>query len=355
MKKPMKHYQLYIIAIVLIVLTLACNMPGSVPSGSQQPSPVAVSQLTNLITPDPNATVTPTPFMPIDPTLTVLPTFPATTPDPDLPTDAPTNESYMGRYPRPDGQVNILLLGSDFRPMSGFRTDVIMLVSLNPKKNTASVISFPRDLYVMIPGWQMQRINTAQQHGGFATTVATFEYNFGVTPDHYVMTNFDGFKGIIDTLGGIDINSSKGLSDKCDLPQSVNHYCSIGVGTYHMDGATALWYVRSRYSTSDFDRTRRAQEVIQGVFVKMLSLNAIARAPELYNLFKSSVETDLTLADILPLLPLANKLSDTSQVQRYAVTPEYVTSWTTETGAAVLLPNQDLIWNDIIKKAVYGQ
>ena len=77
----------------------------------------------------------------------------------------------------------------------------------------------------------------------------------------------------------------------------------------HMDGDLALWYVRSRYSTSDFDRGRRAQEVMQALFVKMMNINALTRAPELYNQFISAIDTNLGLDTILPLLNLASQLA----------------------------------------------
>jgi len=261
----------------------------------------------------------------------------------------------INRLKRPDGLVTILIFGSDYRPQSGYRTDVMMLLSINTKKGTASLVSFPRDLYVDIPGWEMQRLNTAHPHGGFELTQKTFELNFGVHPDHYIMTNFNGFKGIIDTLGGVDVYASRGLSDTCDLPQAEDRYCSVSPGRIHMDGATALWYVRSRYSTSDFDRTRRAQEVIQAIFARLVSLNAVTRAPELFNQFNSSVETDMNLADITPLLPLVPKFADLSAVERYAITHNEVTSWVTPGGAQVLVPNQELIFDQIISKAVYGK
>ncbi|HEX2980963.1 MAG TPA: LCP family protein [Anaerolineaceae bacterium] len=343
------HKRIIAILGTLILLSLACNLPAV--SQVVQSAPGAIA-LGNLVTPDPNATPTPTPFQPIANSAegTPRPETAALTPEPSA-----TSDALIDRLPRPDGQVNILLLGSDFRPNSGYRTDVIMLVSLNPKLGTASVVSFPRDLYVYIPGWKQQRINTAQAHGGFDMTVDTFEYNFGVTPDHYIMTNFDGFKGIIDTLGGIDVYAANYMSDSCDLPAAdYEGFCSISPGWVHMDGTTALWYVRARHTSSDFDRTRREQEVIQAIFVRLLNLNAVARAPELYNLFINSVETDLGINDILPLLPLATKLSDTSTIARYAVGPDQVTSWTTEEGAAVLLPNTEAIW-DIIRRAAYNQ
>ena len=138
-----------------------------------------------------------------------------------------------------------------------------MLLSLYPDSNTASIISFPRDLYVFIPGVGNQRINVAQPYGGFELTNATLQENFGVSADHYIMTNFSGFKSIIDSLGGINVEVGNYLSDQCSLSQADSAgYCTVYPGINFMNGETALWYVRSRYSTSDLDRTRRAQEVI---------------------------------------------------------------------------------------------
>jgi polyisoprenyl-teichoic acid--peptidoglycan teichoic acid transferase len=348
----MKHIRTAFLLASLVILTVACNLPASL-SNLNQSSPNAIVQGFSMATVDPNAPATPTPFLPVGSTPTFIPTL---VPTAIIPAGAGTGTPVplIDRLKKPDGQVNILVFGSDYRPGGGYRTDVILLVSLNTIKGTASVVSFPRDLYVNIPGWEMQRVNTAQAHGGFTATVATFQYNFGVTPDFYIMTNFAGFTGIIDTLGGIDIEASQGLTDKCDLPQAVRHYCSIDVGTHHMDGATALWYTRSRHSTSDFDRTRREQEVMQGIFTKLLSLNAVKRGPELWNEFSSSVETNMSVSDVVSLLPLAAKFSDTSKITRYAIGPGQVTSWVTPEGADVLLPNQSAIW-DIIKAAVYGQ
>lgn len=248
-------------------------------------------------------------------------------------------------------QVNILLLGSDWRPQSGYRTDVIMLLSVNPQHNTVSVVSFPRDLYVQIPGWEMNRINTAHQVGGFKLLADTFEYNFGIRPDYYFMVNFQGFKALIDSLGGIDVNASQNLSDTCsDINNS--GWCSVGPGMVHMDSATALWYVRSRYSTSDFDRTRRAQEVTQAIFNKALSLYGISRIPELYTIYSDYVETNMGLGEILPLIPMVTVVQNPENIHRYAIGPEHGYDWITESGAWVFIPDYYAIY-DVLAEALY--
>ena len=119
---------------------------------------------------------------------------------------------------RPTEQVNIIILGSDERPGAGFRTDVLIWLSLNPAESTASIITFPRDLYVKIPGHEDNRINVAQAFG-FETLQNTFYTNFGVIPDHYILTNFSSFVDIVDSLGGIDVDAGREMRDKCDLPQ----------------------------------------------------------------------------------------------------------------------------------------
>jgi len=262
----------------------------------------------------------------------------------DQPTQEPTEGGPAVSIDEPENIIKILLLGSDWRPYSGYRTDVIMLLVLDPSTGGASIVSFPRDLYVFIPGIGQQRINTSQEFGDFALTVQTFQYNFGISPDYYVLTNFQGFVGIVDSLGGINVEASHGLTDTCDLPQEVNGYCSAGPGTVTMDGATALWYVRSRYSTSDFDRTRRAQEVILAMFKKLMSLNAVARMPELYQQYINSVDTNRSLDAGIKLAAMApGLLSNPDKIHRYAIGRNEVWGYTTETGAQVLIPNMDAI------------
>jgi LCP family protein required for cell wall assembly len=260
------------------------------------------------------------------------------------PAPTPTPYADLG-FELPKSMINILLLGSDRRADNSFRTDVIMMLSLDPEKGTASLISFPRDLYVSIPGVGMERVNTSQEFGGFPLTQETFKLNFGVKPGYYMLTDFNGFTGIVDTLGGIDVYAAYNLTDVCDLPQAVDKMCTIYAGQNHFDGQTALWYARSRRSTSDFDRTRRAQEVITAIFQKLMSLNAVNRAPELYDMFKTSVETNIPLTTIVPLLPLFLKIyNDPSIVKRFAIGPKEVTSYVVpESGAQVLLPIQDSV------------
>jgi LCP family protein required for cell wall assembly len=309
------------------------------------------------------STPTPTPFQPLAPTATYLPvanalsTEPAQTPAADvvISNQSPTNwDTYpgpsvwpdidipppVGLLPQPEGQVNILLLGSDQRPDSGgFRTDTLLLATLNPQAGTVSLTSFPRDLYVYIPGWTTQRINTAFGYGGFDALAITMEYNFGVRPSHYVVINFWSFKEVIDNLGGIDVQVAVTLTDH---RTGYGDY-TMPAGLNHMDGETALWYVRSRYSTNDIDRGRRQQEVLLAIFQKLMSLDAVKRAPDLYNIYINNVVTNIRFEDVAPLLPLATQLLDPTRIHRYGIGYEQLVPWVTSGGAQVLLPVQEAV------------
>lgn len=320
---------------------------------STSPTVIPISDL--LINQNSSYAPTPTPFQPIPPTPTAgLPSIPINTevPNQEPPTLEPTSIT-IPVLSKPAGQVNILLLGSDWRANQGFRTDVILLLSLNKNTGTATLLSFPRDLYVSIPGVGMERINVAQEYGGIALTSETFKDNFGIDIDYYMMTNFNGFTSIVDTLGGINVYAAWALNDVCALPQAVDSYCYIPAGSNYMNGQTALWYVRSRYSSSDFDRTRRAQEVMVAIFQKAMNLNALSRGPELYDLFRNSVETNIPVSAVVDLLPLGSKiLSDPSMIRRFAIGGDQVSNYIVPgTGAMVLIPDDTLV-SQVIQQAL---
>jgi LCP family protein required for cell wall assembly len=319
------------------------------------PSSIAPSGGPGLQAPSLGATRTPTPFSPLAPTAT-----PAITATP-APTATPTQDPSKpwGSFPAPvepsaievpppaplinfaPNVVNLLIMGSDERPNESVgRSDVFMVASLDPDHGTVTLISFPRDLYVYIPGWRVDRINTAVVRGGPDLAEQTVLYNYGIPIQHWVQLNFSGFMTIVNTLGGVDVQSTGYLFDECG-----RRYWRYAPGTYHMDGFTALCYVRMRKASSDFDRLRREQEVAQAIVAKVFSLNGLQRVPELYNQFKTYVRTDVAVEDLLALVPLGAQLAaDSSRLHHYTVDTSMATSWIVPySGASVQLPNRDKI------------
>ena len=262
----------------------------------------------------------------------------------------PTPVALIPSGELPDDQINILLLGQDDFEEQTFRTDVIILLSISPKHKTATLISFPRDLYVAIPGFWSNRINTSWSLGGWELLKQVFETNFGIKPDYFMMVHFNGFQDVVESLGGIDVEIKETLTDTC--PWDPSGWCTFEPGEMHMDGITALWYSRSRITTSDFDRNRRTQDVIVAMVKKATSLDMIAKIPELYSHYREYINTDMPLSAVLKLMPLANSLSDLSKLRHYAVDSTMAYNWITWEGSWVLMPDNNAI-STMLNEALY--
>jgi LCP family protein required for cell wall assembly len=249
--------------------------------------------------------------------------------------------------------VNIVVLGSDRRPdWSEWHTDAVHVVSIQRDGGVISVISIPRDLYLYIPGFWMSRINFADfygetydyEGGGPALVRDTLLYNLGIRVDYYARTNFDGLIGIVDTIGGVDIPVHCRLSDYWPYPDENGEYPTLAIepGVHHMDGETALWYSRSRKTTSVFSRERRQQQVLQSLWHKAQDAGMLPRIPALWRQGRDMVVTDLTLTDILDMAHIALTLKD-QNVRFYNIGAGAVTPWTTPYGGSVFLPRWEKI------------
>jgi len=307
------------------------------------------------------ATTTPTPSVTPPPTDTTSPPTATSTPRAtattrSFPTLDPRYEAATAvptpvpPFEKPDSVTTILLLGNDVSTVRGGRTDSIVLVAVNGETETATMLSFPRDLYVAIPGWRMSRINQALPHGhgaeypggGGGLVKDTILYNFGLPVDYYVRIGFDGFVQAVDALEGIEVAVSCPVNDwrlkspELDPQEEENwEEFSLGPGVYWMDGDLALWYVRSRRSSSDFERGRRQQQILRAILNRGLDLDVLTRAPSLWEAYRDSVETDLTLRALLRLGTLAPSVRHNGIQHLYLA--EAVRPWTTPGGGAVQL------------------
>ena len=253
-------------------------------------------------------------------------------------------------------RINILLLGIDRRNSKawGYRTDTMIIVTVDPDYKTVGMMSIPRDLYLQIPGVGEHRINEANVYGhrdsypgdGPALLKRTIEHNFGIPIDYYVMIDFNGFKEIVDTLGGIDVNVPRQLHDTMyPMPKPGDPYAYGTVhfdpGWQHMGGERALQYARSRMSTSDFDRADRQQRILLAIREKALSLGLIPKLPALAATMGNMVKTDMTLQEMTELALLAPQV-DMANIKQVVIKKPMVYGQRVE-GAAVQLPRWDLI------------
>ncbi|WP_375431272.1 LCP family protein [uncultured Friedmanniella sp.] len=193
----------------------------------------------------------------------------------DLPGDNPTGSGESARpsaQPQETGTLNYVLLGSDSRDPDNDgngRSDSIMVVHLNKARNKAYIVSFPRDMYVDIPGRGKDKINAAYSFGGPALTVRTLEELTDVRMDHVVLVDFEGFIGLTDDLGGISVTNKTAFS---------SHGFDYPKGKITIAGKKALWFVRERHAfpEGDLDRAENQRNVIKAIVAKGLSADVIA-------------------------------------------------------------------------------
>ncbi len=249
-------------------------------------------------------------------------------------------------------RVNLLLLGADKRPDETiYRTDTLIVVTLDPATKTAGMLSIPRDLWVPIPGYGESRINQAfvlgevkkYPGGGPALAMRTVQEFLGVPIHGYVLVDFDGFRKLIDQIGGIDVMVEKPIDDT-QYPTDDYGYQEVHIpaGLVHMDGDLALKYARVRHGSSDIDRGRRQQQVLMAARDKALRLNLLPKLPSLMATIMGAVKTDLQPGEILALAKLANQV-DTENIQAKVIDYTMVVETKTPSGGDVLLPNREKI------------
>jgi LCP family protein required for cell wall assembly len=240
--------------------------------------------------------------------------------------------------------LNVLIAGSDRRPGAGnWRTDTLVLVSIDKAQRKVGMLSVPRDLWVNIPGHGQGRVNTADFLGVLdgrpdgELMKETVAGNLGVPVHRFIRVNFKAFVSVVDALGGLDLVvdcplEDYFLGDGASGPGEV----SLQTGLQHVDGATALRYARSRHSTSDFDRSRRQQRVLRAMAARAREKGLLRSAPRILASVREHVQTDLNLAELLALGVLAARVSDLS-VRSGQLDFHQLANWTTPEGAQVLL------------------
>lgn len=189
-------------------------------------------------------------------------------------------------------KINILILGTD---SGGTRSDVIILASIDPKNNALNMLSIPRDTRVKI-GKSYQKINAALSIGKEDLTIKTVKEITGM-PIHYYMTvNFEGFRNIVDILGGVDFN----VPVKMDYDDPFqNLHIHLNKGMQHLNGDKAEQFVRFRhYPQGDLDRISAQQAFMKALFDQKLKISYISKADDIFNEMKKDIKTNFGPADM---------------------------------------------------------
>lgn len=289
---------------------------------------------------------------------------PVTAPDNAPARDLPAAAPQVTQPEQPDDttttadnrRITFLLLGVDQRPddPSPPRTDNMIVVTVEPETNQVGMISLPRDLFVPIPEYQYSgKINTAYYlgevnkypGGGGALAKKTVSEFLGYPVDYYVKINFDGFIDAIDAIGGIDVVVPKTIHDEeyPTLDYGIETF-HIEAGPQHLDGETALKYVRTRHADDDFQRSGRQQQVLLAVKDKLIENKLLTpvRLLELLRVVSNSVEHDIPATRLPGLLALASRIQ-LDQIEQLVIDTRYARIDANSKFGWILVPDREKI------------
>ncbi len=257
----------------------------------------------------------------------------------------------------PPRVTSILLLGTDLRPPDeGWRTDSMILVSIDPEDKIVSMVSIPRDLYVAIPGHGKTRLNLADSigeelqypGGGPGLLRVTLEENLAITFDRYIRIDLQGFVEMIDILGGIDVDVACPTElwvPNMKVPDEYLLFRALPAGMQHMDGELGLLYSRCRAHTPVFDRDRRQREVLLAIRNRILELGVPRLLPRLFevlNTMADRVQTDLQPSEIVALAVLAYQIPP-QNINKSTIDLSLAPQSYTPQGSWVMLPERPSI------------
>ena len=199
-------------------------------------------------------------------------------------------------------KATFMIMGVDERSDDVGRSDTLMVVTIDPAKNEAALLSIPRDTRVAIPRRGYDKINAAYAYGGEELTQATVEDFLGIRIDHYIIINTHAFQKIVDAIGGIDIDVEKRMYYEDPWDDDGGLIIDLRPGMQHMDGKTAVTYVRYRDEEGDIGRVRRQQKFMKACVDAVTTPAIIPRLPGIISGVLDSVRTDLSLRQILEFL-----------------------------------------------------
>ena len=193
----------------------------------------------------------------------------------------------------------VMLMGVDQREDDVGRSDTLMIATIDPKKKKAALLSIPRDTRVKIKGHGFDKINSAFAYGGYKLTQDTVEKLLGVQMEHYIMIDVHAFQRIIDAIGGVDVDVEKRMYYEDPWDDDGGLVIDLYPGEQHMDGKTAMTYVRYRDEEGDIGRIARQQKFMQAAMDKLSSPAIITKLPAIIKEIFNAVETDLSLKQML--------------------------------------------------------
>ena len=198
--------------------------------------------------------------------------------------------------------INIMIMGVDRRADDVGRSDTLMVLTYNPADKKASLLSLPRDTRVHIEKNDYDKINHAYAYGGHELTKKTVEAFLNVPVDYYVMIDVHAFEKIIDAVGGVDIDVEKRMYYEDPWDDDGGLVIDLYPGKQHMDGKTAIQYVRYRDGEGDIGRITRQQKFIKAFMSQIISPSILPKLPEIIQNISSAIQTDMPIDKMISLM-----------------------------------------------------
>jgi LCP family protein required for cell wall assembly len=200
-------------------------------------------------------------------------------------------------------KMTVMIMGVDSRADDVGRSDTLMVATVDPNKKEAALLSIPRDTRVKIAGHGYDKINHAYAFGGHKLSKDTVEGLIGVPIDYYILIDIKAFSRIIDAIGGVDIDVEKRMYYEDPYDDSEGHPLVINLrpGMQHMNGETAIQYVRYRDEEGDLGRITRQQKFMKAVLDKLATPSIITKLPTLIQEISSAVKTDMSVSKMISL------------------------------------------------------
>jgi len=207
--------------------------------------------------------------------------------------------------------INVLMMGVDERSdETSQRTDTMILANINNKENRVALLSIPRDTKVNIPGHGVNKINAANIYGGPELAMQKVSELTGVSVDYFVTTNFNGFKDIVDALGGVTVDVEKKM-DYSERAYNGAYDIHLAKGVQELNGTQALMYARFRHDElGDITRTQRQLKLLTAIGNETMKPSSITKLPKLVPQVYKNVDTNLGLSEMVALAKAAKNLDN---------------------------------------------
>ena len=256
------------------------------------------------------------------------------------------------QYQKLGARTTIMLMGVDERKDDVGRSDTLMVASIDPKSDRVSLLSIPRDTRVKIKKHGFDKINAAYAYGGEKLSRSTVENFLGINIDHYVIVDTKSFARLIDAMGGVEIDVESRMKYEDPWDDNGGLVIDLKPGRQHMDGATAITYVRYRDEEGDAGRVRRQQKFMKACADKLSDPSIVMQLPDVIREARRALKTDLSVGDMLSIASTLKNADESDGGIKTGIVPG---RWLYIDDVSYLVPNIERLGEVVTDNLAFAQ